>query len=886
MTALSYREFLEAKKPEAASTGFEISTDATHPACRTAPHEFQAPLIQWAVRGGRRALFVKFGLGKTFLELEALRLILAQLAEIARRQNAVGGELAALVVTPLGVRQEFYDAAAVLGIELRFIQSDSEMTSGWSGIYMTNYESIREGKIDPSWFKAIALDEASALRSLGSKTFREFYRQCQHVPYKLVATATPAPNEYIELLNYAMWLGVMDIGEAKTRFFSRNSERSDDLTLLPHKEREFWLWVHTWAVFIQKPSDLGFSDEGYELPEVEVFWHVVGVDHATAGPERDGQGRMFHDAALGLKEAAAAKRTSVPDRVDKGVGIIRDRTPLLKRATAGISSSAQWVVWADRNDEQDLVAGLLREVGFAVPSVTGSQSLDVREQLLADWKARRSDILVSKPVMLGSGVNMQQCWRALFLGVGYKFNDFIQAFHRIVRFGQRHGVEIHVIYSEAEAAVVKELQRKWADHDRMMARMSDIIRELGLATLSPADQLSRSIGVERREAVGLPRPDADEERHWLWCAVNNDNVEETKRMPENCVGLIATSIPFSTQYEYTPSYNDFGHTDSKAHFFEQMDYLTPELFRVLEPGRVMAVHVKDRVRPGGYDNRGFQSIDFFHVDVIQHYLRHGFVGMGMITIVTDVVRENAQTYRLTWSMQCEDGSRMGVGMPEYVILLRKPPTDSTRGYADVPVVKSKAEYTKGRWQMEAHALWKSNGNRLLGPEDFVGREWKEVFNKFRGWTMATPYDHERVVSIAEAMDAVAQLPPDFMLLQPGIDHPDVWVDVMRARTLNGAQSAAGREKHLCPLQFDVVDRLISRFSNPGDLVMDPFGGLGTVALQAVKAGRCGLTVELNPQYHDDAVRYLRAHDEKVNTPTLFDLPSNEGEKTEELVEVG
>jgi hypothetical protein len=433
---------------------------------------------------------------------------------------------------------------------------------------MTNYESIREGKIDIRGSRPSSRStrprrcDRSDRRPSASSTGN--VSTCR---IKLVATATPAPNEYIELLNYAMWLGVMDIGEAKTRFFSRNSERSDDLTLLPHKEREFWLWVHTWAVFIQKPSDLGFSDEGYELPEVEVFWHVVGVDHATAGPERDGQGRMFHDAALGLKEAAAAKRTSVPDRVDKGVGIIRERTPLLKRATAGISSSAQWVVWADRNDEQDLVAGLLREVGFSVPSVTGSQSLDVREQLLADWKARRSDILVSKPVMLGSGVNMQQCWRALFLGVGYKFNDFIQAFHRIVRFGQRHGVEIHIIYSEAEAAVVKELQRKWADHDRMMARMSEIIRELGLATLSPADQLSRSIGVERREAVGLPRPDADEERHWLWCAVNNDTVEETKRMPENCVGLIATSIPFSTQYEYTPSYNDFGHTDDKAHFF-------------------------------------------------------------------------------------------------------------------------------------------------------------------------------------------------------------------------------------------------------------------------------------------------------------------------------
>jgi hypothetical protein len=148
-----------------------------------------------------------------------------------------------------------------------------------------------------------------------------------------------------------------------------------------------------------------------------------------------------------------------------------------------------------------------------------------------------------------------------------------------------------------------------------------------------------------------------------------------------------------------------------------------------------------------------------------------------------------------------------------------------------------------------------------------------VFQRFRNYTTAAPYDHERVVAIAEAMDAAAQLPPDFMLLQPGVDHPDVWCDIMRARTLNGAQSAAGRERHLCPLQFDIVDRAIRRFSNPGDLVYDPFGGLGTVALQAVKLGRRGLTVELNPVYHDDAVRYLRAAEELVTLPTLFDLPA-------------
>jgi hypothetical protein len=364
-------------------------------------------------------------------------------------------------------------------------------------------------------------------------------------------------------------------------------------------------------------------------------------------------------------------------------------------------------------------------------------------------------------------------------------------------------------------------------------------------------------------------------RDWLW-AINNDTVEETAAMRRPQEGRTdLTSVPFSTQYEYTPSYNDFGHTDDKAHFFRQMDFLSPELYRVLIPGRVLAVHVKDRVSPGGYDGRSFQSIDPFHADCITHYQKHGFVYMGMITIVTDVVRENNATYRLGWSEQCKDGSRMGVGLPEYVLIFRRPPTDPTSGYSDLPVAKTKEEYTRGRWQIDAHAFWKSNGNRLLEPDELVGEPWKKVFQTFRSWTVATVYDHERVVAIAEAMDAADQLPPDFMLLQPGSDHPDVWTDVMRARTLNGSQAAAGREKHLCPLQFDIVDRLITRFSSPGDVVFDPFGGLGTVALEAVKLGRRGLTVELNPAYHDDAVRYLKAHDEKVDIPTLFDLPDAE-----------
>lgn len=832
----AYREFLAAKMVRAPRIGFDVPVGAINPRCSRAPFQHQADIIRWAARGGRRAIFAAFGLGKTNIDLEIARLVLE------RHPDDAG-----LIVAPLGVRQEFIEHARTLDIALVFVQSTEEIEGMGPGLYLTNYESVREGKIDVRRLKlrVIALDEASILRDLGSKTFREFYRACQDVEFKYVFTATPAPNDYIEILNYAMWLGVMDIGEAKTRFFRRNSEKSDDLTLHPHKEQEFWLWVNTWAVFVQRPSDLGYPDDAYELPPLTVRWHMVPANHKAAGMEKSGQMRLLQDAAIGLKEDAAVRRETIDARIAK-VRELVDARP-----------ADHVMVWHDLERERLEIENLIPDVA----TVYGSQDLDEREAIVSDFAHGRIPRLAGKPRMLGSGCNLQRhCHWAIFAGVGFKFNDFIQAIHRFYRFGQAHDVEIDIVYSESQAKIRADLERKWRQHDRMMARMSQIIRQYGLASIDQDGLLTRAIGVDRRELTGDG-----------WVMVNNDAVEEAAASPPDSIGLIVTSIPFSTQYEYTPSYNDFGHTDDKAHFFRQMDFLTPELYRVLSPGRVLAVHVKDRVRPGGYDGRSFQSIDFFHADCIKHYERHGFVGAGMITIVTDVVRENAQTYRLTWSMQCEDGSRMGVGMPEYVLLFRKPPTDDTRGYADIPVEKFKSEYTKGRWQMEAHGFWKSSGVSLLEPEDFVGRPWKEVFNRFRGWTLATPYNHEQVVKIAEAMDEAGQLPPDFMLLQPGTDHPDVWCDVMRARTLNTMQASAGREKHLCPLQFDVVDRLIRRFSNKGDVVLDPFAGLGTVPLRAIALGRRGLGFELNPGYVDDAVRHLRRHDELSSVPTLFDF---------------
>jgi DNA modification methylase len=840
----AYERFLRAKVAIAPRVGTPVAPADVNPILK--PH--QRLTVQWMVDGGRRACFAAFGLGKSVIQLEATR--------IARERAGGRG----LIILPLGVRQEFVRDAAMLDVPVQFIRRIEDARSD-EPIYLTNYETVRDGKLDPREFAAVSLDEAKILAGFGgTKTFREFMGsiagddrksgiKTAGIPYRFVATATPSPNEYIELLAYAAFLGVMDVGQAKTRFFKRNSEKADQLTLHPHKEREFWLWVASWALFMQKPSDLdaSFSDEGYDLPPLDVRWHELSSDHATGGAEKDGQGRLFRNAAIGVQDAAREKRDSLPARLAK-VLELRTEDPAAHR-----------IYWHDLEDER-------RALEDAIPGIVtvyGSQDLDEREASVIAFSEGHVQELGGKPVMLGSGCNFQRhCSWAIYLGIGFKFADWVQSVHRLYRFLQTRTVRIDLIYTEAERDVRRTLERKWRQHEEMVQKMTEIIRTYGLAHAALDGMLERSLGVERVQATGDG-----------YTVVNNDCVLEANAMEPNSVDLIVTSVPFATQYEYTPSYNDFGHTDHNAHFWEQMDFLIPSLLRVLKPGRVAAVHVKDRITPGGVNGLSFQTVTPFSDECVAAFTRHGFAFLSRITVVTDVVRENNQTYRLGWTEQCKDGSRMGNGMPEYVLKFRKPPTDTGNGYADVPVMKDKATYTRPRWQYDAHGFQRSSGDRPLMPEDLDGLDQAAIFKLFRRHSLKEVYDFRHDVRIAEHVDTSGWLPTTFMLLQPQSWHPDVWTDITRMRTLNSTQAAKGKEMHLCPLQFDIVDRLIEQHSMAGEMVFDPFGGLGTVPYCALKLKRRGYACELNPAYYLDMAAYCAAASRERSMPGLFDALS-------------
>jgi DNA modification methylase len=838
--AAKYTDFLKSKVKLAEQYGFDIADHEVNQILK--PH--QRDMVRWMVKMGRAACFAAFGLGKSVIQLEAVRITMT-------RAGGMG-----LIVIPLGVRQEFIRDAAMLGVPVKFVRRIEETTG--EGIYLTNYETVRDGKLDPRLFKVASLDEASVLRGFGgTKTFREFMAifagdrktmdsriRGEAVPYRFVATATPSPNEFIELLAYSAFLSVMDVGQAKTRFFKRDSTKADVLTIHPHKEREFWLWVASWALFVQKPSDLGHSDEGYTLPEMEIHWHEIPSDHTEAGFDFRGQGMLLKQQAIGVVNSAREKRESLDKRIEKMMEI------------RAIDPEAHRIIWHDLEAERQAIEHAIPDVS----SVYGAQDDDTKAERIVGFSDGRIRELAGKPVMLGSGCNFQRhCAWAIFLGIGFKFNDFIQAVHRINRFLQTKRVRIDLIYTESEREVKRILEQKWENNKETVAKMTEIISEYGLSTAAMAETLQRAMGVERIEVSGRD-----------FKIINNDCVAETAAMPDDSLDLILTSIPFSTQYEYSPNYADFGHTDNNEHFFQQMDYLTPNLLRTLKPGRIAAIHVKDRIVPGGLTGKGFQTVYPFHAKCIEHYTRHGFGYMGMVTIVTDVVRENNQTYRLGWTEVCKDGSKMSCGMPEYLLLFRKTPTDTTNSYADEPVLKTKADYSRSRWQTDAHAFWRSSGNRLMNPEEIETLDHDVLFRWFRDYHLANVYDYEHHVKIGETMDAAGRLPVTFMQFQPPSWMDDVWSDVARMRTLNMLQSKKGKEQHLCPMQFDIADRVIERFSNPGDTVFDPFGGIMSVPYRAILKGRKAIATELSPRYFMDGAHYLKAAENEMSMPGLFD----------------
>jgi DNA modification methylase len=833
MNDSAYIEFLESKIKLTDRAGIVVDAADLHPTAR--PHQVECTL--WGLEMGRGGIFLDCGRGKSQIQIE----ILQQL------QRRLGGK--AIIVTELGVTHEFCDPeigeGSRLGTHCYYITHQHQVEA--YGIAVTNYERVRNGNIDLSQFDYVCLDEGSYIKNMASETTNQLQLQLASVKYKFVATATPSPNEYLEIINYAHVLGVCDRGQILTRFFQRNSTKAGELTIHPQHEEDFFLWVYSWAYF----------DDGTDAdaPEMTVNWHEVNIGKAIdGGTDRDGQSKMFRTGGGNLVDEAKIKRGSIDVRVGKALDLLFRK---------GAESPDHCVIWHHLEDERKALNDVLRfHKGYA--DIYGSQDWDTRERRIIDFTKGDLQFLATKPEISGVGCNFHKhCSWAIFLGINHSWEQFYQAMMRLRPHLNVEPVTIDIIYTPEEYHIVQDLKQKWVEHDTMREKMREIGRKYGRSRERIMEEKKRSFMQKRKVFTGKN-----------YTLVNNDCVWETAALPANSVDLIVSSFPFGNHYEYTDKYNDFGHNQTNQDFILQLDFLIPELLRVLKPGRIAAVHLKNRIHYGSVTGLGFSTVHRFTHLVADCMEKHGFHTLGWHYITTDVVAENNQTYRLGYTEMTKDSTKMGAGIPEEIWIFRKAPTSNANAYADEPVTHDE-QYSLAHWQIDADCFWKDGGNRYLTPAELNQWGLDKLMAWWKRFNKSTVYEYDKHVALLKRLDDKRKLSRTFTTLPLQSNSDFIWNDVNRMRGLNMEQSRRKERNHICPMPFDEVDRLIELYSNTGDTVMDIFGGLGTTGVRALKKGRKAILFELNEEYAKAAARYLKETEMKNNLPTLFDRINDE-----------
>ena len=807
-----YQALVSGRIESARPTGFDVPVGGLP----NMLFDWQQAIVRWATRLGRAAIFAQVGLGKTFMQV-------AWANAVSRH---TGGRV--LIICPLAVSHQTIAEAARLGIGVTGVRSRDGADASPSPIVITNYDmAIREGAFDFSRFTAIVLDESSRLKGYTSRTRRFLTEACAGIPFRLCCTATPSPNDTTELGQTAEFLGVMTSGEMLTRWYIRDSQHANELRLKGHAVKHFWQWVATWAVCLNRPSDLGacYSDEGYLLPPLRIHYQEVEADHSRAWSQVDehGQVSLYLDGNRSATAMWREKRETLPARIRRAAAIV---------ATA---PDRPWIIWHETDRERDAIQAAIPEAVI----VTGSQQPEEKERLLTDFASGRARILATKPKIGAWGLNLQHCADVVFVGPTHKWEELYQAIGRCHRYGQHQSVNVHLVYAESETGIMENLHQKWEKHEAMHEQMIAAVREHGLQDIRPA------LGMET--AV-----ETDVRRGATWEMRLGDSVLALRELPPDSVHLSLSSWPFSDQYMYSANVYDFGNCQNDDDFARQMAFLLPELLRVTISGRMALVHAKDRT-VYGTKNAGFRYIEPFSDRCVEMMARAGWLYYGRITIATDPVHENNQTNSLGYSNLQKDASRIGVGMPEYLLLFRKPhrPTAAGGTWSDEPV-ELPSGYSLPRWQVDANSLWRSNG-RILAPWETGG------------------YDYHAHIEAMEEKDERGELGRANGPLLP-TDCPAVWWNVKRFNVLNGRMAREQQdERHVCPLQLDVCERAIVRWSNPGDLVLDYFMGVGSVGVTALQLGRRAIGIELKRSYWEAASRYLEQVGLAATQRSLADL---------------
>lgn len=736
-----YEAFLASKLPQVPECGIDVEDDGIAPTL----FDYQRAIVKWACKRGRAAIFAECGLGKTFMQIEWARLV-------------TKGK--ALIVAPLCVAPQTIAEGRKIGVEIH------DLRGNWTprdGLNILNYEHL--DKIVPSDFDTVVLDESSILKNFTGKTKRALVEMFADTTYRLACTATPAPNDHMELGNHSEFLGVLDSMVMLATYFTHDSGDTQKWRLKNHARDLFWSWVCSWAVCIDKPSDMGFSDEGYERPPVT--WHEIVVD-ADMGDAPDGH--LFPTDRLTATTLHREMRASAPARSAKAAELIES------------DSDAAWIVWCNTNYEAD-------ELTAAIPEaveVRGSEPMTKKEARLNGFTNGEIKRLVTKPSIAGLGLNWQHCHKVIVAGLSYSMEQLYQAIKRTDRFGQKRPVDIYILRSPAEGDVLATVKRKLADFQEMKTAMTDAMRRTQ---------------IERQDALKRVKPSIYAEGN-SWTLYHGDSCEVMPTIPDNSVGLSVFSPPFANLYVYSDAVQDLGNCDDDAEFIEHFRFIVRELHRMTIPGRISAVHCKDM--PNFRWRDGTKSMRDLPGDIIRLYQASGWEFHSRVTIWKDPVTEMQRTkdHGLLYKTLRSDSSCSRQGMPDYLLVFRKWTDLGDVSRSPDPVTHTRDEFPLDQWQ-----------------------EW------------ASP----------------------------------VWMTVDQGHVLNNYRSGRTEndERHICPLQLDVIERCVGLWSNPGDVVFSPFAGIGSEGYQAVKMGRRSIGIELKEEYCRVNAQNMEMAERKANEPTLF-----------------
>ncbi|MGD8707123.1 MAG: DNA methyltransferase [Nitrosopumilaceae archaeon] len=736
--AEEYIDFLKSKIKKIDNCGFDIGVENINPVL----YKFQKYIVSLSLKKGKFAVFGETGTGKTAIQLSWAEEVVKK-----TKKNV-------LIFAPLGVNaQTIQKGKNTFNVIVNKLQHFDEINA--PAIYISNYEQIDNININD--FVGIALDESSILKSFCGKMRNKIIDVCKDVKYKLALTATPSPNDLMELGNHSEFLNEMSYSEMLAMFFVHDGGNTSNWILKNHAKNDFYSWVGEWAVVYTNPADLGFKNESkmYELPDIQ-------YNEIKIKTPKKNNGLLFNDFAVNATSFNKELRRTIEIRMNE-----------VKKIIDG-NKNEFIIVWVKQNAEADYLKNILN--GYDYREVRGSDPIQKKEKNLIGFLNKKFKILITKESIAGMGLDYSHCHIQIHAGLDFSFEKLYQSVRRSYRFGQKEKVHIHIITTDTMHNVIAIIKRKEKTFNMMR------------------DEMKKVVNKKRNKKIKLAN-DTDVFTIDDCILVKGDCVQKIKDIKSESIGYSIFSPPFASLYTYSDHIEDMGNSKNYKQFFQHFSFLVDELYRVIESGRNVSVHCMNIPTRKQFD--GYIGLYDFRGDIINLFKEKGFIYHSEVCIWKNpvVAMQRTKALGLLHKQIKKDSTMCRQGLPDYLITFRKP------GENKKPVAGEFDHY--------------------CGEDKFFGNKNMsiEIWQRY-----ASP----------------------------------VWMDINPSNTLQFRNAKdENDEKHICPLQLDVIHRALQLWSIEGDIVLDPFSGIGSTPYESLLLNRLAYAIELKSSYYEEAKKNIK-----------------------------